>query len=467
MTPLAQISNRLRSEDGVAMIVAIGALSVLLTLSAFAFGASSQLTESSNDDQRQRGAFQTAEAGLDVATYRVNNLVPLGEGCVAGVETTLPSGSCTGAGTLASGDSWSYEVTPPLTSTNYLTLLPAGVCAGFPIQFEEEQNLTLLSRCITATGTSNGETTRVQARLALFTGAEENAPTPTLFPVGGIIGLSGIRLRNSNKIFGDLGSNGQIRLDNSNEVHGGATLGPGAPSVIMGNSGSVSEGTTYRTPAQGPWVLAPVGIGNTATENQNVVGWTVTGGSYSYNAGYREAVFNNSNTVTFSGGDYNFCNLVMNNSIEFKVVPGAKVRLFIDSPTRPGSGCRSGTGRFLANNSIKVTADEKVAQFQIYVFGGDVDGQPAVYINNSGEFHALIHAPLASVVVENSIKLYGAINANYVDLKNSAEVYWPPDGISGLTPDPEEPENTLTLFQRSAWRQCQSAPTTASPHSGC
>ena len=70
------------SEDGVAIVVAIGALTVLLALSAMAFTGAMQLNESSNADREGRDAFQSAEAGLEVATYRVNNLLPLaGGGC--------------------------------------------------------------------------------------------------------------------------------------------------------------------------------------------------------------------------------------------------------------------------------------------------------------------------------------------------------------------------------------------------
>lgn len=472
MTAWIRAYHRLRTEqDGVAMVVAIGALGVLAVLSTVAFSASSRLSETSQVDRSARTAFQAAEAGLDVATYRVNNLLPLGTGlgCVAGVEDETADGSCVASDELANGASWTYEVTPDLDEQNYDDLLPGGHCAGFPIQFDNHDvDLTLRSRCITATGTAYGQTRRVQARLALFTGTSSESPGTTLFPVGGIIGLDGITLGNSATVEGSIASNGQIELNNSSEVKGSATLGPGAPPPDIGNSAEIEQGTFYRSPAQGPWVLAPVDIGNTAAVNQNGVGWTFSGGSLSYNSTYRELIFTNSGTANFKGGDYNLCKLEARNSTRFTVTPGAKVRLFIDSPTRPGSGCREGTGTFVAKNSFELEADEKVAQFQIYVYGGDVGGNPAVELKNSAGFHAVLHAPLASVEFKNSVTFYGAINAKRVEFGNSSTFKWPVEGISGLTPDVETPANTLTLFQRSAWRECRSTPTdTGNRHSGC
>ncbi len=463
-----------REEDGVAMVVAIGALSVLLVLSTVAFSASGGFDQSAQVDRSARTAFQSAESGLDVATYRVNNLVPLGGeelGCVDGVEEETANGSCESSGQQANGSSWSYEITPELTAENYQALLPGGNCAGFPIEFDsDDQDTTLRSRCITATGTAFGQTRRVQARLALFTSATEDEGGSALFPVGGIIGLDGVYIKNSGKFYSSVASNGQIELKNASFVTGAATLGPGAPAPVLHNNSKIHGGTVYRTAAQGPWVLAPVDIGNTATVNRNGtgIGWTLTNGAQStYNSTYREAEFNNGK-VTLSGGDYNFCKLAINNSTDFYVASGAKVRIFIDSPTRAGSGCRSGTGTLTVKNSFKLIGDESQAQVQIYVYGGDVNGKPAVDINNSSEFHALIHAPLASVEFNNSMKFYGAINAKRVEFKNASDFYFPTNGISGLTPDTNTPQNSLTLFQRSAWRECKSEPSVAANvHSGC
>ncbi len=70
-TTLRRIAARVRSdESGVAMIVAIGTLMVLLTLTALVAEGSVQLSGTSNTDRNAKRAFQAAEAGLQVATYR-------------------------------------------------------------------------------------------------------------------------------------------------------------------------------------------------------------------------------------------------------------------------------------------------------------------------------------------------------------------------------------------------------------
>src|SRR2546421_7610639 len=103
--------RRLRDgEDGVAMIVAMGALTVILLLTALAAAAAVQLSTSSNQDRNDKRAFQAAEAGLQVATYRMNKLVPgptqtnpnLGDGYCITNSGSIPlvSGGCTGTGSL-------------------------------------------------------------------------------------------------------------------------------------------------------------------------------------------------------------------------------------------------------------------------------------------------------------------------------------------------------------------------------
>lgn len=49
---------------------------------------------------------------------------------------------------------------------------------------------------------------------------------------------------------------------------------------------------------------------------------------------------------------YYFCDVKLNNPVYFTLAVGAQVRIFIDSPYRTGSGCRSGKGNFVASNTM-------------------------------------------------------------------------------------------------------------------
>jgi hypothetical protein len=445
-----RVTARMRAEEGVALIVTMGALSVMLILSALAFSSSTTLSGNTNRERSAKKAFQAAEAGLEVGTYRVNNLVD-----VTGVATSCRfpgEAGCADSGTLADGSTWSYALTPELTPSTLLSLLPNGQCAGFPVGFTSTGQLNVAPRCLTATGTSNGVTRRQQIRLSLFKGA------PLFAGVPGMVGRRGIRLKNASKIHGRIGSNGLISLDNSNEIYGGIVTGPGAPTPQIGNS-TVVGGVTSRPPEEGPIVFAPVQIGNTATVNNNAGMVLSNRATRTYDAQYREIEFNNG-TVTFLGGDYNLCSLYANNSTNFVVPQGAQVRLFIDSPDRPGSGCRAGTGWFEARNSLNISGADNA--FQLYIWGGNPSPtKPAFYIKNAGELHMAIHAPNADVIINNAARFYGAINADYVEFKNTTDFYYS-SLLDSLGAD------LSTLFQRSQWTQCRSTPTNAGdPHSGC
>ena len=79
-------------------------------------------------------------------------------------------------------------------------------------------------------------------------------------------------MKNTAIVSGVLGSNGQIELGNNSVVSGGIQLGTSStPPPILG-SGSTLGGNppvTYRSEADGAFVLAPVDMGNTATVNDN------------------------------------------------------------------------------------------------------------------------------------------------------------------------------------------------------
>ncbi len=441
---MRRILQRLASDErGVAMIVSMGVLAVILSLTAAVAANSVHVSDTSNRDRDEKRAFQAADAGLQVATYRLNKLAP-GDGlCVTNVVQAPVNGDCAATGSLGNGATWKYNLSPVLSVGDN--------CAGFPITSVSQ----LLPRCITATGTVNGVKRRVQSRIVLNTGAP-------IFPMPGLIALNSMKFKNSSRIHAGMGANGLVELSNSNEVDGGIKLGPGAPAAQVGNSTIGGGGISYRSNQEGPWVLAPVDVGNSATVNDNG-SWTRSGGNTAvWNGGdpaYRELQLDNG-TLTLTGGTYNFCQLTVGNSVTIVVPQGAKVRVFIDSPNRPGSGCRSNvdTGRFVVNNGLSILGNAD--QFQLYVYGGDTSYGPAVEINNSGDLHMGIHAPSASVLFKNSQRFWGGINAKNIEWKNSTDFWWD-DSLSSLR------GVTTSLYQRTAWRECQPDPTSSAAASGC
>jgi hypothetical protein len=163
-----------------------------------------QLSHTAAENRGAKRAFSGTEAALQVATYRLNNVVPDDGQCATGVASAPAGGVCTAEGNLGEGGSWKYHMTPVLSD---------GRCAGLPVESSTESGVA--PRCITAEATSNGVTRRVQARLAGFLGLP-------IFPLHGILGINGVELKNSATVDGFLGSNGLIQLQNSSaqkELH--------------------------------------------------------------------------------------------------------------------------------------------------------------------------------------------------------------------------------------------------------
>lgn len=451
MHTLSRRIARVRSEErGVAMVVAIGVVMVLLTLTALVAQGSVDLSRTSNEDRNAKRAFQAAEAGLQIATYRLNKLAPLDGQCI----TNLPilANGCEATESLGNGASWSYHM------TKVLTLGDNASCAGFPIQYDpSDSSLTLAPRCITATGTVNGVSRRVQARIVLFKGQP-------IFPLGGIICLESCQAGNTMTVTsGAIGANGAVNVGNSSTVAGGFKLGPNA-TLSQGNSGQL---VTRRDNTEGPWVLTAVDIGNTATTNNNG-NWTFgTGSTYTWNAATRQLDMTKG-TLTLKGGTYNFCSIDIGNNATIAVAQGAKAVIYIDSPSRSGSGCPAGSGYVDANNNfdnpnVYTNGAPQTEALQIYVYGSDpAANKPALSFKNSSALNAVIHAPNATVNFKNSATVFGAINSNKLTTVNSLNFTWGGQGVASL-----KTNLTVSLFQRTGWRECRSSPPTSDPGSGC
>src|SRR5882757_7334078 len=87
--------SRLRREDGVAVIIALFALTVVSALIAAILTSSLSLSDSSERDRDSTRALAAAEAGLQQAAFRINRLAPSNGLCVTDVVVSpLTSGLC-------------------------------------------------------------------------------------------------------------------------------------------------------------------------------------------------------------------------------------------------------------------------------------------------------------------------------------------------------------------------------------
>lgn len=461
-------------QDGIAMVAAMGVLLICGMLAAVSVEAATQFTGTANRDSQRKRALEAADAGLQVATYRLNMLSPTSRGdCISDhVYTPVPAGSSCGPYTqdLGNGANFTYYTTPVLSSS--------ASCAGLPIT-----NSTVDQRCVTSTGTVNNIVRRVQVRVAAYTGAP-------IFPVNGVIGLSGVHDDNGAALNGTEASNGQITLKNK-ATAANTTLGPSAPPVTT--VGTANPGTvTQRTQAQGPFVLSPVNPGNSAdpayNDNYRIVnGLTppnspadAPSGTVSYTASTRTLSLGTNASLLLGGAIYNFCSLSIGNGGTITVAqsppgtPPHKVAIFIDSPARPGSNCPAGTGTLSMNQgSSFINQTPGVAgsgilydttALQIYVYGWPSSYSATANVvgfNEGVSFYGTIYAPQSTISINNAAASYGALAGNIVNFNNSGT-------FTGDQNDLAIQSSTDGTFFRTAWRECLAQPTNASdPQSGC
>ena len=472
----------LREQTGIAMPAALGVLVVVGLLSSSLFAVSLRLNDTSTASRDAKRALSAADSGLEAAMFRMNVLgfqstskcfttegVDPASGTDPETGATPVAGECAGIEqSLGNGSSFTYYVTPALQEGD--------VCAGLPVYHSDaEGQVTVTQRCVTSIGEANGERRRIQARVASYIGTQ-------LFPVGGILAINGIKVKNTAIVNGVLGSNGQIELGNNSVIDGGIELGTAStPPPILGSGSTLGGPVTYRSEAEGAFVLAPVDMGNTATVNDNA---RITSGADSgTNVTYtntasepRNLTIANNGSLTLGGGTYNFCKVTLGNNAYITIAVGAKIRFFLDSPDRAGSDCipsgqtaaqarSNGWGGMVLGQGSNFNNPGHAINFQIYMYGY-ADGSHTVTFNNTSAMNAAIYAPTSNLIWNNSAGISGGVAASTVEFKNTAEFAWAGDSagfsLSDLRTD------TVSVYYRMAWTECQRNRTASSdPESGC
>jgi Tfp pilus assembly protein PilX len=455
--------RRLAAQNGSAMVIAILVLAIVGAIAAAAVSVAVQTNRSTRRDSNKKNALEAAEAGLQVALYRLNMLRPDDSHCV-GDAVALPDGTGTCASstyTLGNGSTYSYYSTPALGS--------GSTCVGLTLT----SSTNVSQRCITSVGTTNGISARSQIRAAAF------GAVP-LFPVAGITGLKSIANSNNVSIGGWEASNGTINSSNNATITGDIELGPSG-------SYSYSNGASNPPKVQlsSPIVLGPVDPGTSNQTNlANCPSRTVScnddyritnylsnpshptlpydqATGVSFNSSSRSLSMSNNASLTLGGGLYNFCSFSTANNATIALAPGVKTEIIIDSPDDPNSGCAAGSGTLnVSNNATWSNLSQDPTALQIYVYGWNNMNNVVNFSNNS-TFWGVLYAPLSTINLSNNAAFNGAISGNVVNLSNNFQFNW---GQSAGTLQ----ARSTGLYYRTAWAQCTPAPSVSgSPGSGC
>ncbi|HEX8207777.1 MAG TPA: hypothetical protein VF587_17055 [Solirubrobacteraceae bacterium] len=453
---LRLLSRLLRRQDGIALPVVIGSLTVVTGLAVGTFTVAIENNQASARDRDHKRALAAAEAGLQTAILRITDLDPGPTECVTtqivplNAQNECPS---TGDISIGNGASFRYVVSTPAS----------GDCATVPGFTPNEAE----DRCITATGKANGVTRRVQMRFFF---------EPPFLPWGsaGLVGKNKVDIGNNKIIDSAIGTNGQIILGNNSNAWE-LLIPDTAEDPELGNNATVDTavagGNAVRTPRVPKWEFptmdwtSPRVTNNNATLAQRAAatGVTLQNGKY--------LKFNQQGQqITLPTGTYYLCGLDASaNGNVINVEPGAKVRMYIDSNRGNPTWCDAANpldGQFIIKNDGKVnplpTTDPKAEQFALFVYGTSATGDPVdVDMNNGVAFWGTIWAPDSTIDIKNNQVVSGGFTAGSIDMKNNGGFQYDSDIANQPLPGTADAENL-------SWTECQRNPSVATdPESGC
>lgn len=480
----AGLRSRLAGETGFVLPASIAVLLVITLLGAAAISASVSTSKSTMRDESSKAALEAAEAGLRVATYRLNVTGPASEECLAGYalvsKPTSEATQCESA-EEALGNNGSYLY---WTSTE---LKKGGGCVGIIMtdaELERLKNEGIAQRCVTSVGTVSGVKARVQARVSSFTARP-------VFPIAAMIAKEKLTMEGHSSLKGAVASNGKITSEGSASQEGGCVLGP---SGSFEGIKSTCEAVSQRTPEEGKIVVAAIQPGSSAKSSptgecneqaeplyncnfliENGIANAEAGkevkkpadgisakGSgkvgIEYKSSTREMSMN-TGSWTLNGYLYNFCNFNATGNSQISVNPGIKAVIFIEAPEKeePGSGCPEGSGKFEFSGTVNNPSGNPTA-LQIYVYGKG----PVTY-NGNVNTSLVLDAPNASVKLTGNATITGGIIGNEITTSGNFSFIWSKEveklkaGTAGAT----------TSYYRTAWAQCATNYSAGSPTSGC
>jgi Tfp pilus assembly protein PilX len=472
------MKNTHTSQDGVALPVAAGMLTLISILVVVFFTVAIRTNTTSVADRSTKRALAAAEAGLQTAVYRLNALGASAQANAANCLTTTwvapTDGECPGRNeAMGNGAQYTYYVTPATTAGS------AG-CIALPAA------ATAQDRCVTSVGTAGGVSRRIQTRVLQQPGIPD-------FNNVGLVGKSLVHAWNSINLSTDVASNLMVRFENSINVNDddsinvdGKVLLYTGGQYIQGNSVNVEGGQqTVTTPFDLPMPDFAAVESLDVNDNETLV----TDLGTSWNATTRQINLGNSVTKTIRPGTYHVCGVFLGNSVKlrFSHSGGSPTKIYVDSPSRPGSICAGQAdpaGTFAADNSVEINKEvgEREELLKIYMYGtpyndtrdtfaswctdGFTGGQTGecrsdFMLDNSVSFYGSVYAPNSSVQAHNSVTWQGSVAADKIRFYNSINFQ-----VTG--PTIAQGGEGSGAAERRGWAECRPERTvTTDPESGC
>jgi Tfp pilus assembly protein PilX len=461
------LRRRTASEAAFALPSAMIVLFVMVVLTGAAIAVATQSSSSTARDDNVKAELEAAEAGLQVATYRLGQLEPSESQCINRSEALLAKtpaeqeGKCKDAAeSLGNGASFQYWTSLPLKAGEK--------CAGRVVV----AITGTAQRCVTSEGAVDGVEPNVRLETLV-----SGTPGKALFPVKGFIGLTEVVVSGSVSVPGVVASNGKIIGEGSANFERGFELCPPngtfqpAAGAERKHSGVKIAGKEEDPPlektrkAGPPECLMEAQVTSThATEARNDDSRIGTAdkleGTYAWSEKTYTLALESNAKLTLEGSKYYFCNFKASRNSRLKIPATVTkvVEIFIDSPEDPASRCGKETGKFEGEGEFIVeneTKNPSLLLIQMYGKG------PFVYSGGSrkagSQLEAAIFAPNGEVEINGGQKFKGGIVADKLHLRNGAEIYEWSEELGALT------DGGGGAYGRRNWEQCTQGSGPSSP----
>jgi Tfp pilus assembly protein PilX len=449
--------GRPANEAGFILPTAVIVLLILTLLIGAAITVAAQTSTSTTRDDSTKAALEAAEAGLQVASYRLSQLKPTSTQCINGTEKPESESACkTSAEPLGNDATFQYWTSLPYKA--------AEKCAGQEVTVAEIKSGATL-RCVTSEGIVNGVTPGTRLR-TLF----ESKPGEPLFTVKGITGLHEVKISGSVKVPAVVASNEKIIGEGSAAFEKGFELCPpngefkpkaglerNASGVTVGGIGGLESNPSLEKtrsasecPLKASIPLIYPGHATAESNEDSRIGKEdefftegKAANKFSGAPNYELKMSSNSK-LTLGGSKYYLCSFLGERAAELKIPTAAYVEIFIDSPedAEAKTKCKSGgtfeTGEFTLTNQAKNPAKLLIVMY----------GKGPLKITRGATFEGSIYAPEAEVEVNGGTTFRGGIVANTVHITNGAGLFEWSEEVQNLT------NGKPTPYGRKAWEQC-------------
>ncbi len=441
--------GRASAESGFVLPAALIVLLVITLLTGVAVTVAVQSSAGTSRDESVKSELAAAEAGLQVATYRMSQLKPETTKCINEKEavTTKCEDSRESIGNNATFQYWTS-----------LPLKEKETCGGREV--EKEKVSEEVRRCATSEGRVNGVEPGVRLQALVV-----SLPGEPLFILHGIVGLSEVKVSGSVKVPAIVASNEKIIGEGSAAFERGFELcAPKGSFTPKAGSERNASGVTVggvkedaaleKERAKSECPLKAKLPPNHATEKNNedsLIGTTDKfGGNEKYSWEKYELKMEGTTTLTLGSSGvtskFYFCSVKLpKGSAQLKIAAGAKVEIFIDSSEDPAGKCK-GVGEFkIAGGDSLLNETKNPADLLIELYGKSL----FTYENGTSvNLEASVYSPEGEVLINGGTKFKGGIVGNKVHLENGAELVEWSEEVQQLT------NGIPTPYIRKVWEQC-------------